>query len=274
MHLRHQGCLLGWLACLLISTSVNASLMAKPYKSPCLKELIAADIPGQAEIKLITELSPHLVTYPFVDQDGHQILVVFYHKFPFKSVHIIKDAPTAPKSLKERYLAFRHRHPDFYYFDENDFKRIHHPAHYAPGDAGTKIHKILTDPTWAVREFRERDQGRLAKAKVVLLPFLRPYLIDARDPENPEQLDLSRQIRQEHLRWTIDVMKKLGHHSLMSEVIEKAMQDLIQEEYLGDWPQAIEWRVSSRIHVGRYYSITNKILQLLVTTKGEERVFW
>ncbi|MBP5296372.1 MAG: hypothetical protein J6Y94_03465 [Bacteriovoracaceae bacterium] len=170
-----------------------SSFSAEAYH-PCARELIQADIPLKAELALAKELWPFVATYPFVDDIGREVLVVFSSHYPL-SKKIKIPGFQHQFSLAESGLILLRKHPDFYFFKEKDFRKIWRPEDfseelYKQHKAQTlkKIRKITGCYNISDAEIEKIIKNSFAKAwKRVTDPHYKPKNPQARDPAILEQ---------------------------------------------------------------------------------------
>ena len=254
-------------------------------QGPCENFLRTAHIPLQAELALIRHHKPLLVTYPFVNDVGHEVLAVFYYKFPINAKNKIPEL-TLANTKTERLLVLLRQHPDFYFFKKKDFKRIRYSANSSkeqnwPSFGGIPQTPSLgeflrsSSPVPAAGTLREfQDIGKIHRAKAILFPFLRAPAVS--NPHDPDQMDIVADIHQRYLRWVIEVMEKLGYHSLVRETIENHIQRLLKSDFDGLWVPTIEQQITAEIQQGLHRNLMDKIQQLIEVDPRQsiQRPFW
>ena len=290
----------------------------------CERALTFTEVPLQAELALAQDLWPFVATYPFVDDEGREVLVVFFHKYPLTK-HSALENYAHHYSLRERTLMLFHHHPDFYVFKEKDFNRFWKPfdflspqtrkAQYVAqlkkatglrevSDAeieasidkafATAMHHLETGEKVADRfadnpalqakitaaaheAFTRAAQKTFADstpwrefpglnamrtAKFILLPFLTAPVLS--DFDDAQQRETSASIHNLHLKWAIDVMGKLGYHSLVGQEVRRVMQQLLQDGHESpNWIYSIKNALRQEIKDKKLVSLCHKIQQLV-----------
>ncbi|MBP5296190.1 MAG: hypothetical protein J6Y94_02530 [Bacteriovoracaceae bacterium] len=256
-------------ACLGIIFALFFSISAKAH--PCAANLTPEKLPPlnqdllQAELEVVSNLRPFVVTYPFVNQAGHQVLVVIGHKtFPLSKQCPIAEIRT-PQNLTERWQAWRGKFPNFYTLTQSTFTEVLHRG---------RTLAILRDP----------GLKKIEQAAVVFVPFLTtPKLKNEDDPAERGQLA---EIHQDHLKTVIKVMHHLGYRSALSDLfvqLYEQMQitdNIIQYDKISrqkkpdhtSLVQRLAWQADQKIHDGRYGSELRLMQQFLQT--GGERIVW
>jgi len=263
-------CLRMLLVMLLVSPSWAAGALGH-----CEQLLRSANIPLQAELAFVRHHKPLLVTYPFVNEIGNEVLVVFYYKFPVHKQHQIPRITWRPTSKIDRLLVLLRHHPDFYFFKKKDFQSLRQQRQAAQDQEPSPIADLLPAPQWSLLDFflsssstpvppalREfKDIHKIRHVKAVLFPFLRAPAV--KNPHDPDQIDVVADIHERYLRWAIEVMQELGYHSLLSEAVEDIMGRLLQDDFNGLWVSTIEQQLATEVKQGLHQEMMGKIQQLL-----------
>ena len=189
----------------------------------------------QTEINLMEEFRPFVTTYPFLDQNGREVLVVMAKKFPLSRNFPIMEIPT-PQGFKERWKNFIGTWPKYYYFEREELADL-----------------IAAKDLAAVPV----DFAHLNQARVILFPFIKfPILEDEDDRYRYEGKDLA-SLHRAYLRTIIEALHKIGFQSELGQLLHdwnslllNAKQDKSKEELIEELTSKAKDRLHSMYGVG------------------------
>jgi len=147
----------------------------------------------ETEMNLMKKFRPFVVTYPFVNQKGQEVLVVMAEKFPLSENFPIMEIPS-PQGLKERWQNFLKRWPKYYYFGNDDLAKL-----------------------FAAKDLSEIpvDLARINQARVILFPYIKfPRLKDKHEGDELSAL------HQNYLRTIIEALHKIGFRTELGELLK------------------------------------------------------
>ncbi len=151
----------------------------------------------QTEINLMKEFRPFVTTYPFVNPQGREVLVVMAKKFPLSRNFPIMEIPT-PQGFEERWQNFIGTWPKYYYFERDELADL---------IAAKDLAEVPV------------DIARLNQAQVILFPFIKfPILEDEDDRYRSEGKDLA-SLHRAYLRTIIEALHKIGFQTVLGQLL-------------------------------------------------------
>jgi len=205
----------------------------------------------ETEINLMKKFRPFVTTYPFVNRQGQEVLVVMDVDFPLSKHFPIAEIPT-PQTFWARLQNWFGAWPTYFYFDKNDL-----------GD-------ILAAKSLADLKI---DFAQLDQARVVLFPYIDfPRIEDEDDDYGKEHLG---GIHRAYLRTVIEAMHKLGFKSQLSELLQDwyAQQKIIYKDDTEGLVTKLTEMGDKRFHNGYGRSILRVIQQCVRTQEGKTHVW-
>lgn len=207
----------------------------------------------EAELNLVRKFRPFVMTYPFTNQKGQEVLVVFGDKFPLSKDFPIMEIPT-PQGLKERWQNFTKTWTPYYYLSKNELTRL----------------TLAKDGAALSTDF-----ARINDARVILLPFIKFPRINAEDLYLSAGKELAL-LHQSHLRTVIEALHKIGFHSALGGLL-KDWYGLLQltdktsgQEY---WINELTREGEDRLHNVYGAGIMRMIHQSFKTRDGRTKVW-
>ena len=207
----------------------------------------------EAELNLVRKFRPFVMTYPFINQKGQEVLVVFGDKFPLSKDFPIAEIP-APQGLKERWQNFTKTWPPYYYLSKNELI----------GLFGAK--DVAALPI---------DLTRINDARVILLPFIKFPRIEATDLYLPAGKELAI-IHKSNLRAIIEALHKIGFHSALGGLLQDWYRTLqLTDKTSGNeyWIKELTREGEDRLHNMYGVGVMRMIHQSFKTKVGWTKVW-
>jgi hypothetical protein len=199
----------------------------------------------------MSKFRPFVTTYPFVNRQGQEVLVVMDVDFPLSKHFPIAEIPT-PQTFWARLQNWFGAWPTYFYFDKNDL-----------GD-------ILAAKNLADLKI---DFAQLGQARVVLFPYIDfPRIEDEDDDYGKEHLS---GIHRAYLRTVIEAMHKLGFKSQLGELLQDwyAQLKIIYKDDSKALITKLTEMADQRFHNGYGRGILRVIQQCIRTQEGKTYVW-
>ena len=205
----------------------------------------------ETELNLMTKFRPFVTTYPFVNPQGKEVLVVMDLKFPLSKLFPIAEIPT-PQTLWARFQNTFGAWPQYFYFGKDDL-----------GD-------ILAAKK---RSDLKINFAQLNQARVVLFPYIDfPRIEDEDDDYGKKHLG---GLHRAYLRTVIEAMHKLGFKSQLGELLQDwyIQQKIIHQDDNEALITKLTEMGDKRFHNGYGRDILRVIQQCVCTQEGETYVW-